>query len=154
EGVGVHGERDARGEVAVAQHLDQAARPRVEQTGPHESLGPDVAPLGEAPGEIAHVDHCELAVEGVLEPALGDAPVERHLPTLEPGPLATARARLVPLVPLCRGLAVTGTRATPDALSRLPGSARRPEIAELHAERSLVLGVLAVFGAPGRLDPS
>src|SRR5262249_55663320 len=107
-----------------------------------------------APGEIAHVDHRELAVEGVLEPTLGDAPVERHLPALEPGTLAAARARLVPLVTLRRGLAVTGAGATPDALSWLPGSARQPEIAELHAERSLVLGVLAVFSAPGRLDPS
>src|SRR5262249_17452700 len=141
EGVGAHGERGARGELAVAQHLDQAARARVEEARADEGFGPDLAALREAPGEVAHVHHRELAVEGVLEAALGEPPVERHLPALEAGALPATRARLVPLVALRRRLAVARPGAAPHAFAGLPGPARRPEIAELHAERSFILGV-------------
>ena len=89
----------------------------------------DHAARREARGEIAHVHDRELGLASVgQEAALGQPPVERHLTALEPGPDAAAGPRLLALVALARGLAVTGPRpaAYPLAASCVePGAGRR-----------------------------
>src|SRR5688572_24201857 len=69
-------------QVAVAQHLDQPAL--ADRAGLDELVRPDRAPRGEQLGEPVQVHDLVLDPEVVLEPLqLGQAHVDRHLPTLE-----------------------------------------------------------------------
>ena len=75
---------------------------------------------GEALLERAEVDRERLLAEGVLEAALREAPLHRHLAALEAQARAVvAAAGLLALDALTRGLAVAGALAAADALLAL-----------------------------------
>src|SRR5207245_10995982 len=103
-----------------------------------------VSPLDEpGQGQVCGIHHrvrCE-AVEsleihdGVLglaavgdEPALGQAPVERHLAALEAAALAAAGARVLAFVALARRLAVARARASPGDLAPVRGARGRTQL--------------------------
>jgi hypothetical protein len=68
-------------------------------------------------GELVEVHHGVLDAERVVEPALGHAPVQRHLAALEPALELEARARLRALVAAPGRLAVARPLAAADALA-------------------------------------
>src|SRR3546814_4037946 len=62
--------------------------------------------------QAADVHHLEIAREDVVEAALRQAPVQRHLAALEALDVH-AGARLLALVAVARGLALAGDRKSP-----------------------------------------
>src|SRR5690606_13037443 len=91
---------------AVPQQLDPAALAEVHEPVRVEYFGRDV--IGLYGGEVPHVHDLVDRAEGVLEAALRDAPLERHLATLEPRVDGAAGAGLLTLVALARRLAQAG----------------------------------------------
>src|SRR5262249_43054438 len=70
--------------------------------------------------------------ERVVEPALGDAAVQRHLPALEAGTALRARARVLTLVAAAGGLAVARARALPLAVRTAHGAGGGLDLVQLH----------------------
>src|SRR5207245_11134448 len=128
-GVAPHGQRVS--DLAAAEHLDQPALAVLDQPRLHEALGVDYGVGGERAQRLQIHDRVVLAAAVGLEAALGQPPVQRHLPALEAAVLAAAGARVVALVALGRRLAVSGARPASNALARLHGGRRRPEATEL-----------------------
>src|SRR5439155_127894 len=78
--------------------------------------------------EIANVNGRELLLEGRIgESALGQSPVQRHLPAFETALLTASRTRPHTFVPAPRRLAVSGARTTPNPFSLVRRSRIRPE---------------------------
>src|SRR5690606_36911231 len=73
----------------------------------------------------------------VLEPALGQAALDRHLAALEPHGDRGAGAALLALVALGRGAAVAGALAAADPLPALGRARGGLELAEVHQEWGL-----------------
>src|SRR6266702_2212432 len=74
--------------------------------------------------QVPHVDHLRRLLERVREPALGDAPDERHLPALEARPfLSPGAGRLAFPAPAC-GLSDAGAGTAPLADARPVRAAR------------------------------
>src|SRR5262249_56835503 len=79
---------------------------------------------------------CELEGKGVvLEAALGQPPVQRHLPALKSLD-SHARARGLALAPATAGLAAAGADAAPDAGALLAGARTVGQFVELHGSLS------------------
>src|SRR5207302_5716536 len=82
--------------------------------------------------EVADVDQRVLDAEGVGEPALGDAPLDGHLPALEADEVHVAGAGLLALAAAAGGLAGARRLATADALLLFDASATgRGQLAQL-----------------------
>ena len=75
--------------------------------------------------EVGHLDLLELEPEGVGEPELREAALQRHLPALEALEVHVARAGLLALGAAARRLALPGGLAATDALLLLDTAARR-----------------------------
>ena len=83
--------------------------------------------------QIAEVHHCVLRPEyGIVEPALRNAPNERHLAALEAETNAAAAAGLLSFVTLAAGLPVATALATAQPLHAAAGSGTRFEIRKIH----------------------
>src|SRR3954467_5268407 len=105
--------RHGLGQLAVAQdleavlaHLDGAGRNQLVQV--HFRHAERL--------EIAHVDQRGLHPERVGDPALGDPPLDGHLPTLEADEVHVAGAGLLPLAAAAGGLAGAAGLAAPHPL--------------------------------------
>src|SRR6185436_11678361 len=110
------------GHVAVTEDLHPRAVGALDEPGLHESVGIDHAARREAAQRLdVHDGVARLAAEG-QEPTLGQPPVQRHLPTLEPGALDAARACPLPLGPLAGSLAAAGARTPADPLPSMRGA--------------------------------
>src|SRR5215470_5066136 len=110
------------GHVAVTQDLHTGPVGALDESGLHEPVGIDDAAGGEAAQRLdVHDRVARLAAEG-QEAALGQAPVERHLPALEPGALHAAGARALALDALAGGLAAARARAPADPLASMRGA--------------------------------
>src|SRR5207247_5026674 len=129
-GVDPHGRRVP--DLDAAEHLDEPALAVLDQPRLHEALGVDHGVGGERAQRLQIHDRVVLAAAVRQEAALGQPPVQRHLPALEAAVLAAAGARVVALVALGRGLAVTRPRAAADTLALLRGAGRRTQVTELH----------------------
>src|SRR5262245_59332433 len=134
--MGVDHEHLAGGQLALGQPLDQRVLARLDEAGGRQRLQRDLATGREHPGQVAQVHGSELPAGRVVEAALGNAAVERHLAALEAASLPAPRARLVPLVAAGGGLPVSRAGTAADALSLLPGAGGRPEVAQVHADSS------------------
>src|SRR5207247_5463996 len=73
----------------------------------------------------------------VVEAALGDAPVQRHLAAFEPALELESRSRLRALVAAARGLAVAGSLAAADPLLRMLHPPRGTQIVQRHCPTPL-----------------
>src|SRR5689334_3268029 len=113
-------------DVAARQHLDLAGA--ADDPLLPQQLGGDFRAPVEPLGECIEVHDLEFLAEQVVESALRDAPVERHLPTLEPALLLPARARLRALVTAARLRALAGAVAAADPLLRMRRALGRTEI--------------------------
>src|SRR5262249_29641460 len=82
--------------------------------------------------ERVEVDHLVFHPERVVEAALRDAAVQRHLAALEAALEFEARARLRALVPAAGGLAVARPLSAADPLARVRGALGRTQIVESH----------------------
>src|ERR1043166_3818394 len=79
------------GHVSQAEQLDGMIGP-ADEPGAEQGIRGHLDALGER-AELAHVHDLGGLLERVCEAAFGDAPDERHLPALEPGPRAASAAR-------------------------------------------------------------
>src|SRR6266571_3917501 len=102
--------------VAHAEQLDGMIRP-AHQPRPEQRLGRHLHAGGEAV-QVPHVDHLRRLLERVREPALGDAPDERHLPALEARPCLAPGAGRLALPAPAGGLADAGAGTAPLADAR------------------------------------
>ena len=82
------------------------------------------------------VHHRVLDPERIVEPALRDAAMQRHLAALEAALVLVAGARLRPLVPAAGGLAQARALAAADARRRLLGALGRTEVVQSHVRYS------------------
>src|SRR6266516_1893160 len=105
-----------RAHLDGARHLELAAGEQLDGAGTAHDPVP-AQPRRVPPGvrrdrrQPAHLDDLVLDPAGIVEPALGQAPLDRHLPALEPGRDAAAGPRAVTLVALPGGAADAGRRA-------------------------------------------
>src|SRR3989442_577754 len=106
--------------VTHAEQLDRVIRP-AHQPRPEQRVGRHLHTLGELI-QVADVHDLGGLLERVGEAPFGDAPDERHLAALEPGPRLAARARGLALA------AATGRLADPRP--------RPPPLADAHAVRA------------------
>src|SRR2546425_36039 len=106
--------------VTQAEQLDGVIRP-AHQPRPEQRVGRHLHTLGELI-QVAEVHDLGGLLERVGEAPFGDAPDERHLTALEPGPRLAARARGLALA------AATGRLADPRP--------RPPPLADAHAVRA------------------
>src|SRR5262245_50612189 len=128
EGMRLH--RQRFGQLALAENLD---RPAAAHQALLEQRGRvDHGAGGEGRLEPAQVHDAELPPERVVEAALGQAALQRHLPTLEPRVRIAAGARAATLVPAARGLAETGAWPAAEPLALLARAGRRGKGAEIH----------------------
>src|SRR5713226_7864355 len=96
---------ELRADRAVTEHFDASFF--VDEALRGERVGRDLA-LRRIVGERSDVHRDEALAEAVLEPAqLGDAHVQRRLPTFEPPGEARTGPRELTLGPASRGLALT-----------------------------------------------
>src|SRR4029079_3820936 len=86
----------------------------------------------EAEAERIEVDDLVLDAERIVETALRNAAVQRHLAALEAALELEARPRLRALVPAVGGLAVARSLAAADPLLRVCGARRRTQIVQRH----------------------
>src|SRR4249920_3436608 len=129
-------ERDFRLDLAAAEnpHPLQGAP---QNAGFHHGRGVDLAGGVEAAGidrllQASQIDLVELARKlHVLEAALGQAPVQRHLAALEAFD-AHAGARGLPLATAAAGLALAGADAAADAFARLARAGPVGEFVQFH----------------------
>src|SRR4051812_1353952 len=108
----VHTHRERLAHVASRQQLDGAASG--DQTGGNECFGRDDRSGLEALGQRVDVHHFVLNPEGVMETALRDAAVKRHLAAFEPALELEAGTRLRALVPPPGGVPVAGALSAAD----------------------------------------
>src|SRR5438270_398465 len=108
------------GDLAVAEDLDPVVVPALDDApGPERRLVDHGAGL-EGVDDPVEVDDREVLLERTVdEPALGDAPGQRHLAALEQRVLLEPLPGRVPLVALAGGLAVARAGAPADALPLL-----------------------------------
>src|SRR5262245_990422 len=134
--MGLDHERLTGGQVTLGQHLDQPALAPLHQPFRGQRLHGQLPAAREHPRQIPEVHDLEFAPGRVVEAALRDPAVKRHLPALEAAPLPAARASLVPLVATGRGLPVPRAGAAADSLGLLPRAGGRPEVTQVHADFS------------------
>src|SRR5262249_3827383 len=106
-------------QFAVAQNFDRVVLP-LDDAGSLERRRIDRGAVLEALFEGRHIDNCHDSGEiFVVEPALGQAPHERHLPPFEGKASRESGMCRMPLVAPASCLAVTRPRAATDALTVL-----------------------------------
>src|SRR5574338_114875 len=145
-------ERQLGLELALAEQADAvlaAARQarRLERVMVERALGLELAGV-DCLLHRADVHLGIIAREDVVEPALGQPHVERHLAALEAGDRHT-RARLGALLAATGGLAEPRADAPADAHAALAGALVIPEIVEFHVP-ALAFAVVAQFPGEGR----
>jgi hypothetical protein len=114
-------------DLAACQHLHFAAA-AMHQPVLAQQLRRDHRARLELEGEEVEVDHSVLDAERVVESALRDAAVQRHLAAFESALELEARSRFRALVTAARRLAVARALAASDALLRVFHATRRFEI--------------------------
>src|SRR5262249_40557587 len=115
--------------------LDLTLREQLHRTGPpHKTLL--LEPFAVHHGvrrelrQLTGVQHLIRRATEILEAALRQPPLHRHLPAFEPHWDLAARARLVALVSLARGAAEARRRALAAALLRLRRARCRANLSE------------------------
>jgi hypothetical protein len=63
---------------------------------------------------------------GIIKPSLWQSSNQGHLPTLEPQPNTSTRARLLPFITLATGFAMTGAFTAAQAFHTMSRSRARP----------------------------
>src|SRR6266516_273668 len=111
--------------VAHAEQLDGVVRP-ADEPRPEQRVGRHLDALGELV-EVPDVHHLRRLLEGVREAALRDAPDERHLAALEPGPCLAPGAGRLALPPAAGRLADPRAGPAPFADARAVRATRRLE---------------------------
>src|SRR5207244_2120848 len=117
-------------DVAAGEHLD-GPRPRHEPTLAHQ-VRRDLDAGVEALRQIVEVHDLEHLAKRVVESALRNTAMERHLPSLEPALVREPGAGFRPLVPASSGLSIARPLAAADALLRMLRPFWWAKVAQIH----------------------
>src|SRR5690606_23175678 len=131
---GVRLDRDLAADLAGPEHLDRTALAQIDQTVRVQHFQRDLI-LGDT-AEVPQIHDLVLRAERVLEPALREPALQRHLPALEPGVHLPAGPGLLALVPPPARLAQPGARSAAHTLPRTMRTPRTPEIAQVDHDSS------------------
>src|SRR5690606_10209899 len=123
------------GDLPTTEHLD--GRPAAaDDAALAQQVGRDRRSGVEHLGQRIEIDHGVFDAERVLEPALGQPAMQRHLAALEAALGLVPRARLRALVTARRRLAMTRSRAPAHALLGVLGAARWAQVVQRHVAYS------------------
>src|SRR3954471_18446065 len=119
-------------DFAVAQNLDGLLA-TTDQPVRRQHFGIDLGDFRIEAGKVAHVDHGNLgAVIVIIEPAVRELAVERHLAAFKARADAAARAGRLALAAATAGLAVTAAFAAANALLPVNGTGDVLQFVEFH----------------------